>query len=278
MSKKDLVTLPNVRKMFAPDPGYVVFDADLSGADAQVVAWEAEDEDLKAAFRAGLDVHSKNAEDMLGAEFTKLPKDSDARRKKRQENKKAVHAYNYLGTPRTVAAALGWTVHQAEQFQKRWFGLHPGIRKNFHGKIESALRTNRTVVNAYGYRRVYFDRIDDCFPEAVAWIPQSTVAITTYRGARQLLFSPAFRFAEYAGASEAELDLMVRQTKKFSYVEFLLQVHDSLVFQIPKAHAHKTKEIIEALRAVTPYDDPLTIPWGLASSEVSWGDCAEVKV
>ena len=60
------VELPNIRKLFVPDPGYVIFDADLAGADAQVVAAEAGDSDLLAAFKGGLDVHTKNATD-LGA-------------------------------------------------------------------------------------------------------------------------------------------------------------------------------------------------------------------
>ena len=51
------IRLPNVRKLFITDPGYVMYEADLKGADAQVVAWEAEDDDLKAAFRAGVDIH-----------------------------------------------------------------------------------------------------------------------------------------------------------------------------------------------------------------------------
>src|SRR6516225_7674462 len=62
--------LPNIRKMFVPDPGKVIVDADLAGADAQVVAWRADDPKLKAAFRAGKSVHLMNGEDLLGKEFT----------------------------------------------------------------------------------------------------------------------------------------------------------------------------------------------------------------
>ena len=43
------IKLPNVRKMFVPDLGYVVFDCDLAGADAQVVAWEAGDDNCHPA-------------------------------------------------------------------------------------------------------------------------------------------------------------------------------------------------------------------------------------
>jgi len=249
-----LVVLPNVRRLFIPDPGFTIMEGDLSGADAQVVAWEAEDEDLKAAFCARLDIHDKNAEDMWGAAYTKLPgtKKEGPRSVKRQETKKAVHATNYGAAARTVAIALGWTVHDAEQFQKRWFGLHPGVRDNFHRKVEESLGTNRTIRNRFGYHRIFFDRIESSFAEALAWIPQSTVAITTLEGALQL-------------------------QNKFEWVQFLLQVHDSLVFQIPTPQVQKAKEIKEALEVTIPYDDPLIIPWSLTASEKSWGEAKELK-
>ena len=39
--------LPQIRKFFVPDPGKILFDVDLAGADAQIVAWEANDEPLR---------------------------------------------------------------------------------------------------------------------------------------------------------------------------------------------------------------------------------------
>lgn len=243
------IILPNIRKMFIPDPGYIICDADLAGADAQVVAWEAEDEDLKAAFRAGLDVHSKNAEDMFGREFTKL--EGVARHKKRQQCKHAVHGTNYVGSAYAVARhpSINWLTHEAEKFQKRWFDLHPGIQR-WHKRTQRQLDTNRTVTNAFGYRRVFFDRSDACLPEAIAWVPQSTVALTTFEGA-------------------------IRLEESKRYVQMLLQVHDSLVFQIPKTKKQEYGEIQKALEVPIPYSDPLVIRWGLKVSEKSWGECAK---
>lgn len=244
------LVLPNVRKLIIPDPGYEIYEADLAGADAQVVAWEAEDDDLKAAFRAGIDVHVKNAEDMWGSAFTCLS--GHARYQKRQECKHTVHGCNYGCTPRTTAIQRGWTVAEADRFHKRWFSLHPGIKTNFHGKVERNLNASKTVVNPFGFRRPYFDRPSLCFTEALAWIPQSTVAINTYLGAFQL-------------------------EERIPEVVILLQVHDSLVFQLPKNTTRTAAEIRSALTVKTPYADPLYIPWGLKKSDKSWGDVTALK-
>lgn len=242
--------LPNIRKMFIPDPGYDIYDCDLSGADAQVVAWEADDTDLKAAFRAGLDVHSKNAEDMFGHEFTQLS--GHARYKKRQSCKHAVHGTNYGGTARTIAAhpSINWTVHEADRFQKRWFDIHPAI-KRWHVRTQSTLNRSKTVSNKFGYRRVFFDRPDAVFPEALAWVPQSTVALVSFKGALQL---------------EA----------RTPWVEMLLQNHDSIVFQAPIRYRAFDKQIRKDLEIAIPYDDPLVIPVGLKRSATSWGEVEEV--
>ena len=100
--------------------------------------------------------------------------------------------------------------------------------------------------------RPYFDRPDQCFGEALAWIPQSTVALNTYLGAFQL-------------------------EDRIPEVQLLLQVHDSLVFQLPKSSTHSSAAIRAALTVVTPYDDPLRIPWSLKASDLSWGECKPVS-
>jgi DNA polymerase-1 len=247
---KPRIILPNVRKLIIPDPGYAIYEADLTGADAQVVAWEAEDEDLKAAFREGLDVHVKNAEDLWGPAFTRLV--GHARKARRQSTKVGVHLTNYGGSARALAISQGWLVSEAERFQRRWFSLHPGVKTNFHNRVEASLATSKTITNRYGFRRVYFDRIDSVFGEALAWIPQSTVAITTYLGA----------FALEAA---------------FPACEILLQVHDSLVFQFPLGKEPPAPDIRESLTIETPYPDPLYIPWKITRSTTSWGDCTEVE-
>jgi DNA polymerase-1 len=242
------VELPNVRKLFIPDPGYMLFDADLAGADAQVVAAESQDHDLLKAFREGLDVHSKNATDLWGTAFTSLA--DGPRKRKRQECKQGVHGTNYGAHPKTLSTILGWSIREAQDFQIRWFNLHPGI-KEWHKRVDADLRRTRIAANRFGYRIIYFDRIDALLPQALAWIPQSTVAITAFKGALQL-------------------------ERRCPYVEILIQVHDSVVFQVPFKYADRVDEFRAALSTPIPYDPPLTIAWGLARSEKSWGECEKL--
>lgn len=248
--------LPNVRKLFIPDPGKIICDIDLAGADAQVVAWRAADADLKHAFRTGLKLHLKNARDIF-PDKTKGWSDEAIKSTDRPGGiyyacKRGVHGTNYGASARTTAAACGWTIREAESFQARWFGLHPGI-KQWHVDTERRLKLDHKVTNAFGFSRTYFDRTDGLLPEALAWEPQSTVAIVCFLAAQNV-------------------------DDHLGWVEFLIQVHDSLVFQIPIEREPDLGELLPHIRITVPFpDDPLVIPWGLSTSRVSWGDCAGAK-
>ena len=173
--------LPNIRSIFIPDPGYAFFDMDLDRADLQVVVWEADDADLKAALRMGADLHLFNAFVLEGKEPPPLEEliESHPRytqhihgRKMMREFAKAFcHATNYGGSPPTIAAATGRTVHEVERAQNIWFAAHPGI-KRWHERTLAQVKAHRFVENKFGYRWHIFDRLDRILPEALAWIPQ----------------------------------------------------------------------------------------------------------
>jgi DNA polymerase I-like protein with 3'-5' exonuclease and polymerase domains/uracil-DNA glycosylase len=226
--------LPNIRKLFLPDPGYVIADWDLDRADLYVVVWEANDLEMKQILREGADMHSINAK-ALGCS--------------RDMAKRFVHGTNYGGSARTMAANCGLTTQASEVMQRRWFQAHPGI-KEWHRRTEASLKANRSVSNRFGYIRYYFDRIEQILPQALAWVPQSTVAIVINTA-------------------------LVNINKNLPQVEVLLQVHDSLVFQYPESlHPSIESEIREQMRVVVPYPDPLVIPASGKASRESWGAIA----
>lgn len=154
---------------------------------------------------------------------------------------------NYGGKARTAAAALGVSLHEAEAFQRKWFELHPAIA-DWHARVLNDLHTKRAVRNPFGFVRTYFDRLDNLLPEALAWVPQSSVAI---------IIDTAYN----------------RITENYPDIPIYLQVHDSLVGGCPISLWPWFKpRLRECLEVVVPYDDPLVIPTGLATSAISWGD------
>ena len=251
--------LPNMRSMYVPDPGYTMFDMDLDRADLQVVVWEADDAMLKAALRMGADIHLLNAYVLEGREpppleelvetHPKYPDHRGPRKHKREFAKVFCHASNYGGGARTIAAATGNTVAEVDRSQRIWFGAHPGI-KHWHDRTLEQIQKHRFVENRFGYRWHIFDRLDRALPQALAWIPQSTVGI----------YINKIWVAIWEGVPDAQV---------------LIQVHDSLVGQFPTAKAEECKAgIAEVSRIVIPYDDSLIIPTGMKTSVISWGDCA----
>lgn len=147
-----------------------------------------------------------------------------------------------------MAKTCGIPVHEAEKLRARWFQIHPGIER-WHRRQEALLVTKHIAENRFGYRYTFFDRIDGALPEALAWVPQSTVACVINRAWDQIM-------------------------KQIPEVEILIQVHDSLVGQFPiEMETTIVPRILEASKIVIPYETPLVIESGIATSSVSWGDC-----
>lgn len=259
---KNYIKLPNIRKLFIPDPGYTFFDIDLDRADLQVVVWEANDPDLKKALREGIDLHCFNAcvvYDIKGIPYDELAENhpnykehrgriGEARRGK---TKAGIHATNYGVGDRKLAQTLGISTHEASLFRSKWFGARPGIRK-WHVRTEHEIATRGYIENKFGARLYNFGRPN--LPEFLGWLPQSTVAGVINRGL------VAIDTAQQRGETSIEL---------------LIQVHDSLAGQFPtKLEASARKDLLELTRIPVPYADPLIIPIGIKTSTKSWGDCA----
>ena len=237
------LVLPNVRKLFIPDPGYEIADMDLASADLRIVTWEADEPEMKAMFAAGLDPYTEIAKEFYDdPSITK----QDTRR---QIFKSFAHGTNYLGTARGLATRLGLGVREAERTQEWYFNRFKRI-KVWQDNLRVSVTRTHSVKNAFGYRRFYFDRIDGTiFNQAAAWIPQSTVGLLINKIWDRVV--------------EAEPEILV-----------LLQVHDSLVLQYPIGRAAYFRERIKELSVYEiPYEDPLVIPTGFKYSTKSWGHC-----
>ena len=237
------LALPNVRKLFIPDPGKEFFDIDLSSADLRIVVWESDETEMKALLKAGLDPYTEIAKEFYH-DPTITKKDP-----RRQTFKSFAHGTNYLGSAKGLAERLGLSVHEAEKTQKWYFSRFPRIKK-WQEDLKDQVTKRRMVQNVFGYRCYFFDRIEGTiFNEAAAWIPQSTVACLINR-------------------AYVSIDAQLPE------VDILLQVHDSLAGQYDSTRAEYFRSKIVSLAEIAlPYDDPLVIPVGIKTSPVSWGDC-----
>jgi len=242
--------LPNIRSMFIPDPGFTFFDTDLSKADLRIVVWEADEREMKSMLGEGRDPYVETAREFYKDPTITKTRADGSEHPKYRVFKSFSHGTHYLGTPRGLAQRLGLTVHVAEKTQAWYFGKYPAIKK-WQIRLKEEITRTHQVTNCWGFRRHYFDRIDeDVFREAIAWIPQSSIALLINK-------------------------IWLRIHEEEKRIQVLLQVHDSLAGQFP---SHLGTTMVERMKELAhiplPYEDPLTIPVGIKISEKSWGDCS----
>ena len=235
--------LPNVRKLFIPDEGEEFFDIDLDSADLRIVVWESDCKEMKAMFAEGAKPYVEVAK-----EYYRDP--TITKHHPSYKLMKAMcHGTNYLGTPSGLAGRIGLLAAETERLQKWYYEKFPEI-KVWQDDLCAQLRANHFVQNAFGYRGWFFDRIEGTiFNQAVAWIPQSTVACLINRGYKNL----------HNNCPE---------------IKVLLQVHDSLAGTYPEEKRDWARQqIVANCNVAIPYADPLHIPVGIVTSPTSWGDC-----
>lgn len=235
--------LPNIRTLFLPDPGNDFFDIDLSSADLRIVTWESGCSEMKAMLKEG-----KNPYVEIAKEYYRDPTITKKHPRYR-DFKSLAHGTHYLGTAKGLSDRIGLSVHEVDVVQRWYFGKFPEI-KAWQEDFKDQVAKRRWIENIFGYRCYITDRIEGTvFNQAIAWLPQSTVACLINRA--------------YVAIDE-----------QLPEVEVLLQVHDSLAGQFA-SHLKEwaISKIVELSQITLPYDDPLIIPVGVKTSSKSWGDC-----
>jgi uracil-DNA glycosylase len=254
----DPYQFPNIRSIFVPSPGYDIIELDLQRADLFVVCWEADDALLKRAMLTGADIHLLNAYiladktpppmEELVESHPAYPTHRAPMKLAREFAKVFCHGTNYGGGAKTMAANTGNSIADVERAQRIWFKHHPGIL-SWHTRVKAQIAGRRYVQNRFGYRWQIFDRIESVVPEAIAWIPQSTVSIVINK-------------------------IWLNVFTHLPWCNVLAQVHDSLLIECPRERTAETLPLIEhQSRVVVPYQDPLVIPVTIKHSHKSWGDC-----
>lgn len=231
----------------------MLVELDLSQAEARAVAYYCGDQDLKAGFQSGVDVHAQRAAMIFGFNydnFLERYKSGDPEAKLlRQIAKIVVHAVNYDASARAINNTLKTNgVYKRESEVKRLVSqIHetfPGIR-TYQSGVQQELHRTRILKTAKGMKRYFFSKLDqNTYRRAYAFLPQCTVAEITNDG---------------LVAMEPEIVALG------GFV--LLQVHDSVMYEIPERNLEEsikvaTKAMTQPLEVIPFFGQPdtLTIP------------------
>ena len=248
----------------------LLIEADLSQAEARAVAYYCGDSKMKGLFKNKIDIHIDRALMILSvlekhyeyADFINMYKDGHPLAKQYRQAAKAVgvHATNYDVGPRTVVNSLRHhgvflNTRQEKQMRADTHSRFPGIRLYQYG-VQQALKTSRTLKTAKGMKRYFFSKLDDnTFRRAYAFLPQCTVA-------------------EITNDAIVKMEPMILALDGF----VLLQVHDSVLVEVPEQNVQEAYEIIVSAMTqsieVYPFygdADVMTIPVDVSIGS-HWGE------
>ena len=206
-----------LRKIFVPSDGYKFIEIDLKQADSVGVAYLSGNKAYRVAIDSG-DLHTYVARLV----WPELPWNGDIKKDKkiaerpyyrdvtyRQMAKHNGHGANYLETPRTLSQQLKIPIKAANDFTDKYFGNFPEIREWQKSTI-AEVQTKGYLITPFGRKRRFLGRTWDnsTLREAVAFVPQSLTA-------------------DYINLG------LLRIWKAYPEIRPLMQVHDSLLSEVP---------------------------------------------
>lgn len=201
-----------IRAAVRAEKGKVLLAADYSQIDLRVLAHLSGDEALCASFRSGGDIHRRTAAEVFGVEPELV--DKEMRRRAKAVNFGIVYGQSAHG----LAVELGITRPEAADFIKKYKERYPGVTRWMAATLEAAKR-DRAVRTLLGRVRPLPDIAAKNFQVRAF---NERVAINTPIQGTSADIIKAAMLAIYAERPEAGL---------------VLQVHDELVFELPKKEA-----------------------------------------
>ena len=240
------------RRLLIPSGGLVFVEADLSQAEARIVAYLTGDERLIDLFtRGGFDIHRENAGYLFHYGDSR-----EVTAAERTIAKKLVHAANYGMGPVGFQEALrkdakmDLTRADAGRLLALYHARFPKI-KQWHREVERTLGKTRQLRTPLGWTRRFFGRWnDELLRNAYAFVPQSTVACILNRGL---------------------IDLY-RQVCTLK-ARLVLTVHDSVVLEAPPEAIHQLVKLLKSCleRPITINGRTCVIPCDIKTGP-NWED------
>ncbi len=231
-----------IREAFIADEGNVLVSADYSQIELRILAHISGDRALSEAFKDGVDVHTRTAAEIFGVTPTKV--DAEMRRVAKTVNFGVVYGITSFGLSQT----LGVSRAEAQQYIDLYFKRHAGV-KEYIDRIIAEAREQGFVRTLYGRKRP--------MPEL-----QSRNAQKRQLGERLAMNTPIQGTA--ADVIKIAMINIARRIKNEGLEgKMILQVHDELVFECPKAEEKAFLKLVkEEMEGAAEFDVPLSVDIG----------------
>jgi DNA polymerase-1 len=212
-----------IREAFVAGEGNVLLSLDYSQIELRILAHIADIPELKQAFRDGIDIHALTASQMFNVPLDQMT--PDIRRKAKAINFGVIYGISGFGLARNLRIPRA----EAQAFIDTYFERFPGIRAYMDQTVEFA-KQNGYVQTLFG-RRIHTPEINAKGPHAGF-------------SRRAAINAPI-----QGTAADVIRRAMIRMPDAIAHLpaKMLLQVHDELVFEVPKAAVDDT---IAAVRVV----------------------------
>ncbi len=240
-----------IRTAFVADKSNVLISADYSQIELRVLAHIADIDALKQAFADGLDIHAMTASQMFDVPIKGM--DPSVRRRAKAINFGIIYGISAFG----LANQLGIPRTEAQNYINAYFERFPGIQ-NYMKTTKEKCREEGCVYTIFG-RRMHYPRINSKNGAERAFMERAAINAPIQGSAADIIRRAMVRIPD------------VLKAKKLS-ARMLLQVHDELVFEVPKKEAAETCEVVSDVmaQAALPALDlsvPLTVE---AKSASNW--------
>ncbi|MDB9746442.1 DNA polymerase I [Candidatus Pelagibacter sp.] len=204
----------DIRKAFKAKNGYLLISADYNQIEMRILADLADVKELKKAFKNNEDIHSLTASQIFNIDIRKV--DQDQRRKAKAINFGIIYGISQYG----LAKQINVSNYEAEEFLNSYFAKFPEIKVYMDNTIKFC-RKSGYVNNIFG-RRSHFNGIND-----------------KNFNVRNFQERAAINAPIQGSASEIMRLAMIRLDKKLIdqknvKSKMLLQIHDELIFEVPK--------------------------------------------
>ncbi len=228
-----------IRKVFVPEEGYTLLDADYSQIELRVLAHMSGDENLIKAYREAQDIHRLTASQVFHVPFEEVT--SLQRRNAKAVNFGIVYGISSFG----LSQDLSITRKEAQDYIKRYFETYPKIKEFLDGCVAEA-KEKGYVTTLFGRRRPV--------PEL-----KSSHFMQRSFGERVAMNAPIQgTAADIIKIAMVRVDRRLKEEGLRS--RLLLQVHDELLVETHKEEIEEVQKILAGeMRQAADLKVPLEI-------------------